>query len=65
MITAIVKGLIAVGTKLLIASCSEKVIEWGFFYIAEAIAKSTKTPHDDAFLLQIKDAYAVKNKDTQ
>jgi len=44
-------------TKLLMATCSEKVIEWAFFYVAQAIVKTTKTNHDDEFYNQVKAAY--------
>ncbi len=57
---ALLKGLFAVGTKLLVAAASETVIEWAFFYVAEAIVKSTKTPHDDAFLEELRDNYGKK-----
>lgn len=60
MFGAILKGAMAVITKLFMATASEKVIEWLFFYLAKAITKSTKTPHDDAFLAQVEKAYKSK-----
>ena len=54
---AVLKGLFAVGTKLLVAMASETVIKWAFFYVADEIVKSTKTPHDDVFLKELKDNY--------
>ena len=56
----IVKSLVAVGTKAIIALCSETLIEWTFFYFAEAIAASTKTEKDDQWLKQFKAAYQAK-----
>lgn len=57
---AIAKGFMAFGTKLLISLGSEKLIEWAFFYLAEQIVKTTKTPHDDKFLAEIKKTYQAK-----
>ena len=36
---------------------SEKLIEWAFFYLADQVVKTTKTPHDDKFLEEVKKAY--------
>ena len=58
---ALLKGLFTVGTNLLVSMASEKVIEWAFFYFGEKIVKSTKTPHDDAFLESIKENYRKKD----
>lgn len=51
------KTLMGMGTKLLLATASSSVIEWTFFHFAGAIVKSTKTPHDDKFLEEVKAAY--------
>lgn len=58
--SAILKGFMAFGTKLLMTFASEKLIEWAFFYIASEVVKSTKTPHDDEFLEKAKQAYEGK-----
>lgn len=57
---AILKGIMAFGTRLLMSLASEKLIEWAFFYVAEQVVKTTKTPHDDQFLEQAKKAYEQK-----
>lgn len=59
---AILKGIMAFGTKLLMSFASETLIEWAFFYVAEQVVKTTKTPHDDKFLEQAKKAYAESQK---
>lgn len=41
---------------------TEKLIEWAFFEIAEKIAKSTKTPHDDRWVSKIKELYYESDK---
>lgn len=53
MIQALVKGIMAFGTKLLVSLGSEKLIEWAFFYVAQQIVKSTATKHDDEFLEKV------------
>jgi hypothetical protein len=58
--TAVLKGLFAVGTKLLVSMASETVIKWAFFYIGGKIVESTKTDVDDAFLEKIKETYPDK-----
>lgn len=54
------KGVTIFLTKLLTALASEKMIEWAFFQIAEAVVKSTATPQDDAWLQKIKELYNNK-----
>lgn len=57
MVQALVKGVMAFGTRLLMSFASEKLIEWAFFYLAGEIVKTTKTKHDDKFYAEIKKAY--------
>ena len=54
------KGITIFLTKLLTSLASEKMIEWAFFQIAEAVVKSTTTPQDDAWLQKIKELYNNK-----
>ena len=54
------KGVTIFLTKLLTSLASEKMIEWAFFQIAEAVVKSTATPKDDAWLQKIKELYNSK-----
>ena len=54
------KGATLFLTKLLTSLASEKMIEWAFFKIAEAVVKSTNTPQDDAWLDKIKEVYTSK-----
>lgn len=53
----LVKALLAFGSKLLISLCSEKMVEWAFFKIADSVVKSTKTTQDDEWLDKIRDVY--------
>lgn len=48
--------------KMLTAMAGEVFIKWLFFYVADIIVKSTKTPHDDAFLEKAKAAYEEYEK---
>ena len=54
------KGVTIFLTKLLTSLASEKMIEWAFFQIAEAVTKSTATTQDDAWLQKIKELYNNK-----
>ena len=54
------KGVTVFLTKLLTSLASEKMIEWSFFQIAEAVTKSTATPQDDAWLQKIRELYNTK-----
>lgn len=54
------KGVTIFLTKLLTSLASEKMIEWAFFQIAEAVAKSTATSQDDTWLQKIKELYTSK-----
>jgi|GEM_PF-1987396 len=66
MFAVILKGLMSVLTRLFMSMASEKVIEWMLFYLAEKIVESTKTPHDNEFLDEIKKAYKLgKKKDNK
>lgn len=57
MVSIFIKPLMAVLTKVLMATASGPLIEWAFFYLAKAIVKSTKTPHDDEFLKLLRENY--------
>jgi hypothetical protein len=43
--------------KLILATASEKVLEWLLFWVVDMIVKSTKTTKDDEFADKIKAAY--------
>ncbi len=62
MISVLIKAAMSFATKLLMSFASEKLIEWAFFYVAEQIVKTTKTPHDDNFLEQAKKAYQENDR---
>lgn len=51
------KATVAFLLKLIMALATEKFIKWLFFYVGEQVVKSTKTDHDDLFLVKIKEAY--------
>ena len=57
MIGLFVKGGTAILTKLIISLASERMIEWSFFKVAEAVTKSTATPHDDEWLSKLREEY--------
>ena len=63
--SAILKGFMSFGTKLLMTFASEKLIEWAFFHVAGEVVKSTKTKHDDKFYDEIKKAYNGKEDVSQ
>ena len=56
MLSVILKGLLSAAVSVLTKAASKDVMEWLLFYVADMIVKSTKTPHDDAFLEKIKEA---------
>lgn len=60
MIHVLLKALMSILTRIFMAAASEKMIEWLLFRIADEVVKSTKTPHDDEFLKEIKAAYNKK-----
>lgn len=63
IIGAFIKAIVSFGGKLLTTLASEVMIEWAFFKIADAIAKSTATPHDDEWVQKIKQSFEDgKNK---
>lgn len=53
----LIKGVLGFGMKLLTTIASEKMVEWAFFKVAESVAKSTATQHDDEWVSKIKDLY--------
>lgn len=55
--TVLLKALTTILTRLLASMATEKLLEWAMFKVADAIVKSTKTAHDDAFLVKLKDVY--------
>lgn len=62
MVEILLKSLVAVLTKIVMATASKSVIEWFLFYVASAIVTSTKTPHDDIFYKKIKEAYEAQRE---
>jgi cell division septal protein FtsQ len=59
-ISLILKSLLAVAGKALLALGTESMIKYGLFKIADVVVKSTKTKHDDEFLEKLKADYAEK-----
>lgn len=57
MATVLLKALGAIVTKLFAALATEVLLEWMIFKAAEALVKSTKTPHDDEWLEKFKESY--------
>lgn len=57
IVSLLLKGLMGFGAKLLATMASEKMIEWAFFKIADSVASSTQTTHDDAWVAQVKELY--------
>lgn len=56
-----IKGVMGFGVKLLTALATEQMIKWSFFKVADAIAKSTSTSHDDEWVAKIKQLYEETN----
>lgn len=65
MIALLIQAVIAIGTRLLVSLASEAMIEWAFFKIADAVVKSTKTPHDDEWLAKLKEVYAQRKTESK
>lgn len=59
--TAILAALRAIFIKLIAAIAAKSLLEWLLFWVADAIVKSTKTPHDDEFLKKLKESYALQD----
>lgn len=57
MYAILIKGITSFLTKLLLGAASEKMIAHTFFTIAEAVARSTATKHDDEWVKQLKASY--------
>jgi len=57
MIQVLIKSLMSVGLKLLASLGSTKLLEWALWKVAHIIVERTDTPHDDAFLEKLKEAY--------
>ena len=57
MITVLLAALKSILTRLLLAAVTEKMVEYLFFAAAEKLVKSTKTPLDDEFLVNLKEIY--------
>lgn len=50
----------AFAIRLLMSMATQEFLEWAFFYVAGLLVKRTDTPHDDAWLGQVRSAYYVK-----
>jgi len=64
MIAGILKVALGTVVSILTKAASKEVMEWLLFYVADIIVKSTKTPHDDAFLAKIKEANEKAGKES-
>ena len=53
----LLSALKAILTKLIVATASEKVLEWLLFWVVDMTVKSTTTPKDDEFAQKIKAVY--------
>ena len=53
----ILTALKSILTKLILATASEKVLEWLLFWVVDMIVKSTETTKDDEFAQKIKQVY--------
>ncbi len=53
----ILAALKSILTKLILATASEKVLEWLLFWVVDMIVKSTETTKDDEFAQKIKSVY--------
>lgn len=59
MLSVVLKGLLGAAVSILTKAASKEVMEWLLFYVADVIVKSTKTPHDDAFLAKLREANSL------
>ncbi len=57
MVSILIKGLITVGTKLLLSMGSEAMVKWVFFKVAQTVVDTSKTNHDNQFLDELKKSY--------
>lgn len=55
--TMLIKGLTTFLTKLVVGVASEKMVAHTFFTLAEAVARSTATKHDDEWVEKLKASY--------
>ena len=46
---------------MLIKMATQSMLEWVLLWVADMIVESTKTPHDDRLLKQIKEALNAKS----
>ena len=63
MMSVLFKAATKVAMNIIMSMASEKFIEWLLFYVAQWIVDTTKTPHDDKFLKEIKEAYEKGKRD--
>ena len=57
MVTALLKALGVIITRLFAAMATEALLEWLLFKVAKLIVDSTETKHDDEFLRELKKSY--------
>lgn len=62
MHTILFKALISILTKMAVAACGEKMIEYSLFKFAGLAVKHTETAHDDEWLAEFKKSYKAKQK---
>lgn len=65
LIAVLFKSLTNVGIKLFMTFASERMIEWMFFKVAQAIADSTKTKKDDEWVNKIRNEYKGIDEPTE
>ena len=61
MATALLAALRSIFIKLIATMATKSLLEWLLFWAADAIVKSTKSPHDDEFVKKLKKTYSEQD----
>ena len=57
MIALLLKALGTIVLRLIAAAATEELLEWLLFKAADVVVQSTETPHDNEFLVELKESY--------
>jgi hypothetical protein len=62
MVSVLLKAAGAILTRVFATLATEEMLEWLLFKVAHATVESTKTKHDDAWLIEFKKSYYENKK---
>ena len=65
IVEILVKALMAMAMRLVGALTSTLVLEWAFWKLAQMLVDHTETPHDNAFLVKLKEVYEGNGEETK